>query len=93
MSAAVRVTLMGPRLYLYQSESKYKEDRVSVFGIFLLLCSVLASLRSMILSIIKLLQKREVYYLGFGDVLQLSTQINSIKHELGKRSEFRRMCE
>ena len=30
-------------------------------------------------SIIKLLHKREVCYLGFGGVLQLSTQINDIE--------------
>ena len=36
----------------------------------------------------KVLHKREVCYLGFGDVVQLSTKINHIEHKLGKRFTF-----
>ncbi len=46
----------------------------------------------------KVLHKREVCYLGFGDVMQLSTKINHIEHKPGKRFGIgiprpRRMCE
>ena len=39
----------------------------------------------------KIIHKREVCYLGSGDVMQLSTQINHIEDELGKRPVSRQM--